>query len=569
MGSPAIPSTPSAPAAPAASAPAPSAPAPAATSSAPPVAPPAGAQAPAAAPAAVAAVAAGAPAAAPEPKNTDFPNDGPGQVKFLTEHRKWEQAAKAVPAAAAEPNPAAVAASLGAQPGEAEAPKPGEPATAAVPAPAPAPTPQALDSLLEKTPALKAMLDAPEHKAAKDALFDMSRRLAAAGPIVEMFPTKGDADFAVQHTQELLALKTASMRAAVDPANLPQALDLFDQQFQVVNDKGEPVMDAEGKPSYAADRRTFLNGLIDREVSSYQQQFQTDLEGLRQKLATGSYPNEAARALDQDRLDKLDLAVTWAAMWEQIKDGSILKSTPPEIPADADPAFRAWAERERAEIAEREAALERQRQEAQGHEKGQKNAQFEYQVRTDAGAIAGRLIGETLRQAIDAGTYIPESYLQEKHFDRAARKETNTSAIAVRIYDAFEDELHRVGSRNLMEMAQHELLPQNDQTRAIRKDWFQRKAAEIIPRLVKKEIDRIQALVGIDQSKQAERERARAQGAQREPATGGSSLPSGTTEAQLRTQAEEAAKKLPGYAEASAGDKQARMLTQLHRLRKG
>jgi hypothetical protein len=119
-----------------------------------------------------------------------------------------------------------------------------------------------------------------------------------------------------------------------------------------------------------------------------------------------------------------------------------------------------------------------------------------------------------------------------------------------------------------MDIANHELLPQNEQTREIRKTWYARKAAEMIPGLVQKEVDRIQSLVKLDQDKQAEREKTRNQVAQPEPSTGGSSLPQGASREQILQAAEEAAKKDPGFATASPNEKQARILTQVHRLGK-
>lgn len=184
------------------------------------------------------------------------------------------------------------------------------------------------------------------------------------------------------------------------------------------------------------------------------------------------------------------------------------------------------------------------------------------------GGIAGKVIGEELKAKIESGVYIPEFYMQEKYVDPATGKPTNTAAIVARIFMNFENELMKPGSRTLMEITQHELLPANDQTREVRKRYYQQKAAHLLPDIIKKEVKRIQDLVKVDQGKLEERFNKRKEVVQAEPNTGGSGLVSAASEQQLRQQAEEAASKIPTFANASPGDKQAMILTQLHRLRK-
>jgi hypothetical protein len=66
----------------------------------------------------------------------------------------------------------------------------------------------------------------------------------------------------------------------------------------------------------------------------------------------------------------------------------------------------------------------------------------------------------------------------------------------------------------------------------------------------------------------AERDAKRREVAQPEPSTGGSSLPGNASREQILQAAEEAAKKDPGFAAANPTEKQARILTQVHRMQK-
>lgn len=561
MSTPAVPAMPAAPAAPAAPA------VPVSTPAAP--AAPATSAPPAAAPAAPAPpAAAAAPVAAAEPKNTDFAGNRDGQVAFLAAHRKWEAEQPAKPAPAPVPvapeiaEARAAAAQLGAQPGDQPRPADG---TQPAPAEAAAPTPQEFDEFLNARPERRAALEAdPE---LKGKVFGMARRLAAAEEVLNLVPTKADAEFMRQHATEMVGLKTASMRLAVNPESAPQVLEMLDQQFAVVDKDGKPVVDAQGRPTFAADRRPFIDAVVNRELTGLKTRWSGEMETLKNKLASGVYPNEAARNLDQQRFDRLEYAQMAAEILPMMMSGEYFEPEPPEIPADASNEFRTWAEQERARLQAVKDDLDGKKQGAGREQQAQASKQFSATVRSDMGASAGRIIGEQLRSLVDSGAYIPEFYLQQKYVDPATGKETNTAEIAARIFMQFESDLMRPGSRTLMDIAQHELLPQNEQTRAMRADWYRTRAVEMIPGLVAKEAARIEKLVKVDQDKLAERDRVRRQAAQPEPVTAGSGLPQGASERQLMEQAETLAKKDPGFAAASPGDKQARILTQLHRLR--
>lgn len=559
--------TPSVPAAPPAAAP--STPAPAAPASSTPATPsatPATPAAPAAAPAA-------AVVPAPEPKNTDYPGNTDGQVKFLAEHKKWTEAQKDQPAKEAVQ---AIAETLGAQPGEVKPAAEAKPEGEAKPSeakpegetkPTEPALPKQLADLLDAKPERKAFIDAdPE---LKGAIYANARQLANAQPILELVPTRADAEFMSEHTTALVGMKTASMRMIDMPETAPQVLGLLDQQFAVVDKDGKPVLGQDGKPTYAEDRRPFLDAVVSREVNQYKEKFSSEMKTLEAKLKSGVYPNEAAKAADQMRFDRLEIANAWADMWDQIKTGEIFKGDVPEIPADASPEFKAWAEAEKKRLAEESAEIDKKKAGASKEGRQAEKQEYSKNVRGDMGTVAGKLIGEELKAKVDAGLYIPEFYMQEKYVNPETGQPTNTSAIVARIFMAWENELNKAGSRSLYEITQHELLPPTEQTREVRRQFYARKAAELLPGLIQKEVDRIQGLVKVDQGRMEERLGKRTAIAQPEPHTGGSGTTTAASENQLLAEAEEMAKKLPGFQSASPGDKQAMVLTQLHRRRAG
>jgi hypothetical protein len=443
------------------------------------------------------------------------------------------------------------------------APKPAEPDPAAA-------TPQALAEFLKEDAALSAALEG--NPKAKGAMFKMARELAEAAPIKAIFPTEGDAKFAAEYSSNMVGLKTAAMRMIDNPENAPAFLDMYDSQFARVDAEGKPVLDAQGKPVYDADHKTTINALFNREVQNYTQQFTGEIADLKTKLA-GHYPNDAARNADQSRLDSLEYASTALSVLDSIRDGSFFESGPPELPADATEEHKAWFQAEQAKLAEQKKQLDEQKKGAGKEERTAAAQQFQTAVRNDMGASVGTVIGSALKAVTDSGVYIPEFYLQEKHVDAASGKETNTSALLARVFFQFENEIMRPGSRTLLDTVQHELLPQNDQTRQIRKEWYARKAAEIVPGLVQKEVDRIQGLVKLDQQKQDERLKKRNEVAQPEPNTGGGSLPQNASRDQILAAAETAAKQFAknegvDWDTLSPKSKQERLLTAHHRMSK-
>lgn len=500
------------------------------------------------------------------PTNTDYPNTTDGQAKFATDMNRWyREHPDGAPAAV---DPAAVAAE-----GNNETPKTADQAEVAAanneaktaePDVAAA-TPQALAEMMESSPALKAAFESDPK--AKGAIFKMARELAEVAPIRAIFPTEGDAKFAQEYSGNMVGLKTAAMRMIDNPDNAPAFLDLYDSQFARTDATGNPILDAQGKPTYDADRDTTIGAIFNREVQSYNQRFTGEIADLKTKLA-GNYPSDMARNADQQRLDNLEYATTALNVLEQIRSGEFFNAAPPEPPADATTEQKAWFEGQKAELAKQRQELEDKQKGANREDRTAATQAFQNNVRGDMGISVGTVIGTSLKAITDSGVYIPEFYMQQKYIDPSTGKETQTADIAARLFLQFENELNRPGSRSLLDQTQHELLPQNDQTREIRKAWYARKASEIMPGLVQKEVDRIQSLVKLDQTKQADMLRKRNEVASPEPSTGGSSLPQGASREQVLAAAEAAAKKDPGFAAASPTEKQARIITQVHRMGK-
>jgi hypothetical protein len=510
-----------------------------------------------------------APAAPPKgaeaPKATDFPNTTTGQYEFAKANNEWWRAhpdgaaaptenAQAADATATE-TATATQANQGTEEQIADGQKP--PQAEAAPA-----TPRQLSELMEKTPEFGAFMDA--HPEVKGPVFALARKLAEAEPILAIAPTVGDAQFLQEQASNQVALKTASLRTIYNPESVPEFLSIFDQQFQQVDAQGNPVVDAQGQPIFDADHAAVVGGLVNRELQKFSGKFKTEIEQLTAKLG-GYYPNEAAKAADQKRLENLELGNLALQVLDQIRDGSIFETPAPALAADATEEQKAWFAQQQADLARQRQELDDQKKGANKEERTAAAQKFNADVRGDMGLAAGKIMQEALERIEESGAYIPEMYKQEKYRDQNG-KEWNTPRISAELFIQFEKELMRPGSKTLLEITQHELLPRNEQTRKIRQEYYQRKAVEIIPGLVDKEVARIQALVKVDQQKQEEQLNRRRQAANPEPSTGGSSLPQGASDAQIMAAAEEAASKLPEWGSANPRDRQAMLITQVHKL---
>ena len=577
---PAMPAAPSAPSAPAAS-PAPSAPS--TTSSAPsPSTPPAPASTAApisattaqpAAPAQAAPASAAAPSGG-EPKAENYPGTPDGTARFLTDHHRWQREqkekggqAQADPNAAPQPGaeaglekPVTEAAALA----EATGQKPEEAAAAPASLAAEAPTPQALAAMMEQSPEFKAALEA--HPEIKGPLFQMARKLAGAEPVLELIPNRAAAEFHTKNSADMVGLKTASLRMIDNPENEGAFLEMFDSQFAMTDDKGQPVMDERGQPRYADDRKAALEAIVGRETKAALETHKAELDQLNRKLETGVYPNAAARAADERRAKLLDEATTALEVAAMVRDGSYFEDDAPQLPTDATAEVKAWFEEQQAKLRSQKDELDKQKRGAGREERQAKRQEFLKQVRADKGTAAGTVIGEQLKQVIDAGVYIPQFVLDEKVRD-AQGNETGTSRVAFDIFNEFERRLHRPGSQTLLKITEQDLLPETPATRQMRAEWYRQQAVALIPEIVKDWTAKISKQVQADRERLGASAAGKAQAAQPEPRSASSSLPQGASEDELWKRAEAAAQALPEWKTASLPDREAMKSTQFHRIK--
>jgi hypothetical protein len=447
--------------------------------------------------------------------------------------------------------------------------------------PAIAPTPERLNELFKEAPEVQAALEA--HPKVKEQVFEMARQLAAADPILQAIPTKADADFHIQNTNELLGLKTASMRLVRDPETTPQFLEAFDSAYMHVDEKGQPVKDAAGNIVYGEDYKPAINALVAREVGGYKKQFATEMEQLRGRLANGVYPNEAAKEADQQRLDNLQMGSDAIEILEMIQTGDYFKENPPELPADATPEMKAYFEKQRSELAEERRKLDEKTGAVAKQDRTATAQKFDVAVRTEAGTKAGSMITTILKQKEAAGQYIPQFYLEEKYVDADRNsptfgQETTLPAIYMRIWNAYQREIGlgpdgkpfpETDMRAVNEKVQYELRNPNDATKAALVEWHGKQQAKRIPRLLDAEIKRIDGLVKKDQEILGQRSAARAQAAQLEPRSAGSSLPAGATDAEILKQVQQEMDANPEARGWDDMEREARRATRFRQLRAG
>lgn len=474
---------------------------------------PAAPEAPAAPPAAA--------SAPPEPKQADFQD----AADFLVAHAQWERD---------NPKP------------EEEAPAPETPSaeTPAEDKPADAPettddqldplaedevadlTPQALSELLSGNEALKTALDADP--AAKGKIFSMARELAELKPLKGIFANADAAKFAHSTAQRSVELRTQFQQADT-PEKMGKAFAGFQSEFAIVDAEGKPVVDAAGNPQYADD----FHGLVDHVVGSY---FDGGISEIEERLAANKYPNEAAKIRDEDDLLALQHLKSRASGEEENPAGVDLAS----LPEEARESFRRQQEeldRQREELGlKKKTETQEQRVKA----RNEYNANFG----NAAAEHAGNLIDAEIARLRKAGAHVPDYALN------ITAPGSEQSVFGKSIVDQLLA-IPKSDPYLYNQAIQFELMKPTPENLKNRTEFFNRIAAENIPRLVRAEVRKMGAKVKEEQAaKPAPKTTAQPEIQGGAPGPKGNSIEDKMAAAKVR-----AAKEVPNWENMDAGER--------------
>lgn len=343
------------------------------------------------------------PAEGAEPQQADFPGD---VVGFLEAHNAWERKRDGLDV---EPET---------KPGDGET-KPPEGETKPddqpkIPEPEQSLTPEALNALAEKSPELKAAMDAsPE---VKNALFAMARKNAQLAPLGDIFPNVEAAKFAAETSNTMVNLRTQFMEAVDNPESFPTAFEQFADEFAIKDKDGKPVVDADGNPTYGEDFQ-MLNDFV---VDTYHGVEIADLEAAQQagKFAAG----------DGSPDDMALQAFKYIQDWKAGK----AEGQKPDL-SGLSPETKAYYEKKEQELAEREAALGDKGKQQNSEQRKAERAGYEKAVATKVGSSVGTRIKAMVDADEKAGVFIPSYILDAKD------PETGISVFAKSLLDAFEE----------------------------------------------------------------------------------------------------------------------------------
>jgi hypothetical protein len=296
------------------------------------------------------------------------------------------------------------------------------------------PLPVEFEAAINGDATLKAALEA--NPTAHKLIMDSARQLEAARPVLEIVPTVEDAQFMSMHANTMLDLRHNALLGVENPDARGEFLERMRNEFIETDDKGQPMLDADGKPMMGKDYDLcLLTPVTSEKLGGMQQRMAATVTALEQKLK-GYYPSEEAKEADQKRLDDLkddQENLGWTLELLKMEGGTNETALPP-LPADATPAQRATQER----LERLKADLDKER-EASG--KGKQIADvkaFETQRRFSWQGGVGKAIDEYLTAAKERGEVVSDYHIQQKWVDPQTKQQMDVSAFAVTVLNEFD-----------------------------------------------------------------------------------------------------------------------------------
>lgn len=430
---------------------------------------------------------------------------------------------------------------------EGEQPKPAEVKPAG--GEAAAATPAMVEGWTTTAPELKAVFEKyPEIQAG---IMETVRGLEAAKPVLDIVSTAEEATFAVEHAQRLVSIQANCMLGADDPELLNTAHGQFVDMFVERNDKGEPMLGADGKPKLGADYDPFtikisgdtltrkLMGPIDSKIAE-----------LKAKL-NGHYPTEEAKAADTEALQdaeygKAAFEYTMKQLEKQAAGATPASKLPP-LPAGATPEQIAYQK----QLEQAQADLDAKQGVKTAGDRKAAHAAINREVQTSYEAGINTLIDATINGMKERGEYLPEFVLTDKYINPVTHQQTNVTDFGAKCYLELTDKInaspvHVARLRSLEAMGAA--------GKASREAEMDRLTKLYLPKIIEARVKKVQD--GIRQSQQQRPapagqiqpgETAPAAAPRVEPASAGTVQPGVMDKAAVRTWAEAEAAKQQGY----------------------
>lgn len=510
---PSAPSTPSTPATPSAS---PTPAAPSSVEQTPPAAPPA-----AAAPVVTDAGTETPIADAPKvPVRSDFSDDAKGIEDFLKARNAYEEANGEIPElvtgdeVTVEKTPEEIAAEEKAK-ADAEAGKSEEEkaADAAKLEEAKGPeTPEALSKLMDATPELKALMEADPK--VKGALFAMARQNAQAAPVLKLIPNEAAAKFALETSNEFVGLKT-SFTLSDTPEKMRDAASQFIEQFAIVDDKGQPVLDSAGHPTYGEDLGLFTSEIKARDNGAR-------MDGLRERIAAGKYATEEGRDNDEQLLAAYEFIAAAEAADPDELDKPDTSGMTPEA--------KAYFDKKDAELKAEKERLGLKDKDMNAKQKSAARESFDLKYRETFGANTGRFLGNYLKQKAEAGIAIPQYLLT------MTDPKTGVSVFAQQAFQRLNQKLSKTPDVRA-HSATLQMNAINDQGLAARLEYSQARIDEYLPGIIDSILEEAGVSLVKESQDKIEARTTKQAGARVEPSGGGPIIPKGASEKQVYEQA--------------------------------
>ena len=478
--------------------------------------------------------------APPDPKN--YPGDKfaefrADKAKYAAEHPEGEPDAAAAPVEVPPVAPPETVKPEDPVPVEIK-PEDAAPAEPATLDEEPSYTPQAITELANRKPALKALLDAdPE---IKGMMYSQARQIAALKPLGDLFTDVPAAQFAAQTSAEYVGLRT-KFQTAESPEDRKGAMSAFVDQFKIVDDKGNPVLE-NGKPKLAADYYTFTQTFLDTHIDGA-------MAEIDERLTANNYHSAEAREKDENR--KL--------AYEFIRDDKEDGDSGPDLsalPAEV----REQLDRERKELKDKNDELSgKQKAQSEEEHAAQKTAYYQAYTKEIGGRIKA-VFDSTIKPLREAGVHIP-SYLLESPDGKTVPQ------FVARVIGQFKDITGKT-AKVLQDRVALEMLPMTPENRQRRVEYEDKLYQNLIPKLIKTELRSISAKMKSD-LEQANKKPDSAN-VSAEPA-GGGAPPAGTSWT-LETSMAEARKLVDAEATAKGeyldtADRNLRITTKARQLR--